>query len=216
MEKLFDAPIYKIKVDYDDESGLIRNSFVDEPAVEYHKINFSEEKLFFSKDKSQQKFFGVSILADTPIPRKTKSGEIYYVVFDKETINVIANKLVMENKNNEINYNHMESEMIEGVFLVEQFLLEKGRVESPMFKSVPDGSLMQTYFVKDKEKYDELANDQNFNGFSVEISAGLEHMFESLDKSYLENKVKDIVFSEDLTDEQKEIELKNILGLNKK
>jgi hypothetical protein len=216
MENIFEAPIFKIKVDYDDETGMIRNSFVDEPAVQYHKINFSKEELLFSQDATQQKFYGVSILADTPIPRKTKTGDLYYVVFDKETINVIANKLVMENKNNEVNYNHMKNEKIDGVFLVEQFILEKGRVESPLFKDVPDGSLMQTYWVKDKEKYQELANDPNFNGFSIELSAELEEMFSSVDETWLENKIKEIVFNETISDEEKEQKVKNLLGLNKK
>lgn len=211
MEKLYNAPIYKIKVNYDDETGMIEQSFVDSPAVEYHKINFSKDEFRFSKDSSQQKFYGVSILADIPIERKSKTGEIYYVVFEKETINIIANKLVMDNNINKVNYNHNNNIKLDGVYLVEQFILEKGRVESPIFNDVPDGSLMQTYWVKDKELYEKLSNDPNFNGFSIELGAKLEEVFSTMDNTWIENKLKEIVENDKLNDEQKFNSLKSFL-----
>ena len=212
-----DAPLYKLKVNYEDESGVYTNSFVKSPAVKYHKYNFAEEdKFIFTKeDAVKQRFFGVSILADVPIERVNRfTREKYYVMFDAETIEIISNKMAMEGKLNEVNYNHQEQAVIEGVYLVEQFILEKGRVESPLFKDVPDGSLLQTYYIHDKEMYEGLAADTNFNGFSVEVTAKMEEfVFAEFDELNLEERIKEITFSENLSDEEKEKQIKNLLSI---
>ncbi len=173
-----DAPIYKVVIDYDNESGMYTNSFVDEPAVEVNAIAFSKQnKQLQFKSISEQKFMSVSILANTPIPRLTESGEKYYVIFEAPDIKMIVNKMVMDGHAHKVNYNHNPDEKIEGIYLVESFFVEKGRVECPIFKDVPDGSYIQTYWVKDSEQYNQLLNDENFNGFSVEINAMLEEAF---------------------------------------
>jgi len=45
-----------VKIKYDDKTGMMRNSFVQEPAVEIHKIAFSKEpiQLKFSSVKSDK------------------------------------------------------------------------------------------------------------------------------------------------------------------
>jgi len=54
---------------------MIRNSFVYQPAVEIEKFAFSKEMMVFNQGISNQCFMSVSILADTPIPRKSSNGE---------------------------------------------------------------------------------------------------------------------------------------------
>jgi hypothetical protein len=167
--------IYEIVIDEKDgDTGLLRNSFVDSPAVIYEKINFSKEEvnLNFQVDDTQQKFISVSLVADTVIPRIDEEGKEYGVVFTKDSIVDIVNQFVM-NKDvdvNEVSYQHTD-ELIEGVFLVEHFITKKGVVESPGFKDLPDGSWVTTYHVPDTEQYNKLKADESFNGFSVEITA---------------------------------------------
>ena len=211
-----DIKIYEILVKIDDENtGMLRNSFVDYPAVEYEKINFSKDKvkITFSEDKSEQKFMSVSMLADTPIPRINEmTGEVYGVVFSKDTIKTIVNKLVMENKINEVSFQHT-NKLIEGVYLVEHFFVEEGRVETPLFQGVPDGSWITTYWVKDTEQYNELVADESFNGFSIELNAQLEEMFSSQVEEEIEKVYDDIVsiLESESTDEEKESKLKDLL-----
>ncbi len=175
------AKIFNIIVKEDEEgTGFLCNSLVDEPAVEYTKYSFADEStnktIKFGKDKSEQKFMSVSMLANTPIPRKTPQGELYYVNFTPDTIKTIVNKLVIENKTNIVSFQHTDK-IIDGIYLVEHFIVKKGRVESPMFSTVPDGSWITTYYVKDKNQYEQLLNDEKFNGFSIELSAQIEEAF---------------------------------------
>ena len=213
-----EVKIYEIVVDYDnDDMGMMRNSFVDYPAVEYTKFDFKKEEvlktLAFTDDNSEQKFMSVSMVADTPIPRIDKTtGEEYGIVFSKKSINTIVNKFVMDGNINEVSFQHTD-EIIKGVFLVEHFITKKGVVESPKFKNLPDGSWVTTYYVPDTELYNKLKNDESFNGFSIEISGELEEMFkkqESDDEIYF--KIEQIIDS-CMSDEEKQNKIKNILHI---
>lgn len=209
-----DIPIFEIIVEYDDNSGFIRNSFVDRPAVEHTKIAFSEEdtKYVFSEDKKEQMFMSVSILADTPILRKGPDGEPFYVVFSKDTVRTILNKLVKQDKMNEVTLYHDDSKVIDDIYMVESFIVEKGRVESPVF-DVPDGSLITTYWVPDADKYEMLLNDPNFNGFSIEINAKarLVDMFSSVyEEEFIISKIKSLLKS-DFPDDVKEAKIKKLI-----
>lgn len=204
---------YNIIIDLEDEETLIhRNSFVEYPAVEYTKMAFSKDSMIFNADKSQQKFMSVSILADTPIPRLNKqTGEEYTVTFTKQSIINALNKWMKMGKQNEISWQH-SNEIITGVYMVESFIVNKGRVESPAFANIPDGSLIQTYWVEDKEQYDALLNDPLFGGFSVEISAKVEEAFAmDFDAIHKEEKIKEIIFNEEITDEEKYDKIKEII-----
>jgi len=149
-------------------------------------------------DEKQQCFMSVSILADTPIPRVDKMGKPFNVVFTKDVIRVIANKLAMEGRGNEVSWQHTD-QIIKGVYLVEQFISEKDRVYSPLF-NIPEGSLVQTYWVKDKKLYEQLSNDPKFQGFSIEIEARIEEAFNF--SFSIEDEIKNILLS-DLSDDEK-------------
>jgi hypothetical protein len=213
-----DIPVYNIVIEYDDETGMIRNSFVKNPAVEIERFAFSKiNNFYFEGNDVEQKFMSVSILADTPILRRSEEGKEFYVVFSKETVKKIVNKLVMQNKINEVSFQHNEEQIIDGVYLVEHFFSEKGRVESPIFPNVPDGSWITTYWVKDKEKYDNLLSNPNFNGFSIEINAKIEEAFSSIFNSIVDEEtalktIKEIVFNDNVSEMQKEAEIKKVLN----
>jgi hypothetical protein len=211
------AKIYNVHIEYnDDNEGFMRNSFVGEPAVEINYFTFSKQekkqskKMVFSVPGKSQCFMSVSILADTPIPRVDDKGELFYVNFPKEEVRKLNNKFFMNSNIHEINYNHDSNIKLSGVYLVESFIMERGRIESPIFKDVPDGSLIQTYFVKDKKMYDRLLNDENFNGFSIEIECGIIEQFKTISP---ENLIKDIAFNSELSEDEKIKKIKYILNL---
>jgi hypothetical protein len=207
-------PVFEMIVDYDDQTGMIRNSFVENPAVEYERYAFSKVDNFkFKQDDSEQKFISVSILADTPILRRNDEGEEFYVVFSKETIKKIVNKFVMENLINQVSFQHNDNEIIDGVYLVEHFIIDKGRVESPLFKDAPQGSWITTYWVKDKEQYEALKANPQFKGFSIEINAKIQEAFSAIvNEEKILNDIKDIAFNEMLSDSEKEAEIKKVLN----
>ena len=207
---------FEIVVDYEGDEKMLRNSFVYQPAVEIEKFAFSKEEqkemLIFNKDDNRQCFMSVSILADTPIPRiDRETGEKYNVVFTKETIRVIANKLALEGNQNEVSWQHTD-QIIDGVYLVEQFISEKDRVYSPKF-NVPDGSLIQTYWVKDRKLYDKLANDKSFEGFSIEIEARIKEAFSSInDEEWVVEEIEKLLFNNDIDDDEKYEKIKILLN----
>ena len=213
MEKKDGLEIYDIVVEYDDQTGFIRNSFVQNPAVEYERFAFSKfDNFYFQKNDNEQKFISISMVADTPILRRAEDGTEFYVRFSRETIKKIVNKLVMENKTNDASWQH-SNQILDEVFLVEHFILEKGRVESPLFKDAPDGSWVTTYWVKNKDKYDELKNDPEFRGFSIEINAKIQEAFSAhMEEEKMEKVIRGIVYNESLSDEQKKAQIKKVLN----
>lgn len=214
-----DYPIYNMIVTYeDDETGILRNSFVKLPAVEIEKLVFNKEdelelpkkqEFKFSEDESEQIFMSVSCLADTVIPRKTKSGKKYGVQFTKDVIRVAVNKMIMEGKMNEVNWQHENGNIITGVYLVEHFTQNKKRVYTDLFGDIPEGSWVTSYFVKDKELFESLKADNDFGGFSIEINAFLEEsfaeQFEKIDDEIedLYSKIESILSDSSLSGEQK-------------
>ncbi|MCP4761463.1 MAG: hypothetical protein GY870_06750 [archaeon] len=209
---------FEVVVDYEGDEKMLRNSFVYQPAVEIEKFAFSKEEekemLMFNMDDNRQCFMSVSILADTPIPRiDRETGEKYNVVFTKETIRVIANKLALEGNQNEVSWQHTD-QIIDGVYLVEQFISEKDRVYSPKF-NVPDGSLIQTYWVKDKKLYDKLANDKSFEGFSIEIEAKIKEAFSKEEnQEWVVEEIERLLFDNDINDDEKYEKIKILLNKN--
>lgn len=212
--------IYDIVVNYDDETRITSNSMVDMPAVEIERIAFSEETLYFSED-SQQKFISVSCLADTPIKRiDKKTGEIYFTRFSKETINIMVNKFIKEGRGNNMTWNHSGLEL-KGVYLVEHFTQKKGMVETSLFKNIPDGSWVTTYWVEDKELYNKLKNDPKFNGFSIEIDAKMREVYSKVDEirdlnnedeiDIIWKKISDLVYDKSLTEDEIMFKLKETM-----
>lgn len=187
MENRFERPLFNIVIKEDEEdSGMIRNSLVYSPAVRQELFKFSadfkQKKLMFEASEKEQIFTSISILADTPIARMSEDGREFDVVFSKDVIRKIRNKLIKDGKANELTLNHDDSQVVEGVYLVETYILNHDRLKSELFKDAPEGSLVTSYWVEDKATYDKLAADDRFGGFSIELSAMLQHMFSDVDE----------------------------------
>lgn len=168
-------PIYKIMIDFnDEETGLTAVSLVDYPAVEKDFLLFDKQDLLFTADDEKQIISGIALLADTPIYRRNERGE-YYVVFEKDTIRQLVEKYSKQGLLNTVNLQHQSDTFVKDVYMIESYLIDRQRGICPVeFKDVPDGSWYVSYFVEDKELWNEIKNGDIFNGFSVEISAHLE------------------------------------------
>lgn len=193
--------VFTLKIDENNPDwGLMCNSFVNDPAVGYQKIAFNEQKMCF-KNEVQQKFTSVSLLADTPIERS-----FGYMVFTKDVIAKLVNKFIIDGKSNLITYQHGEEIYPDVAYLVEHFIVDHNRVISPAYKDVPQGSWITTYYVPDKDIYNKLANDPEFNGFSVEVLSKIEPY---IDNSKL-NYIKQQLDNKDLDDTQIYESIKNL------
>ena len=170
-----ELPVYKIKIDMnDDTTGLSAVSLVDYPAVEKDFLLFDEQKMLFTADEDKQIISGIALLADTPIYRRNDHGE-FYVVFEKDTIRQLVEKYSKQGLLNVVNLQHQSDTNVSGVYMIESYLIDKQRGICPVeFQDVKDGSWFVSYYVEDKQLWNEIKNGDIFNGFSVEISAHLE------------------------------------------
>ena len=170
-----ELPIYKIKIDMDDETtGLSAVSLVDYPAVERDFLLFDKQEMLFKADDEKQIISGIALLADTPIYRRNQHGE-FYVVFEKDTIRQLVEKYSKQGLFNSVNLMHQSDAFVDSVYLIESLIIDKQRGICPTeFNDCPDGSWYVSYYVDNKALWDEIKKGEWFNGFSVEISAHLE------------------------------------------
>lgn len=155
----------------DEIDGVFNVSLVDEPAVESNFIYFNKEKkpTHFSIDNEEEhKITGVILRADYPIYRYNENIGEYYLTFGKEVIEQIAQKMLAEHTQNNINLMHIEGTEVEGVEMLEMFIKNTDKGINPAgFKDISEGSLFGTYKVENEDIWASI-KDGTFKGFSVE------------------------------------------------
>lgn len=166
-------PIYNAIIN-GEEDGVYAISLVEYPATEVDWICFesaSKRPSMFVSDKKEQILAGVVMIADTPIYRIGPNGEEYYIVFTKETIRMMAEKMLSDHSFNNIDIQHDGVLLDNGsVSLIELFIKDSSRGVDPNYiKDLPDGSLLANYHVNDKELWNNIiTNKISLNGFSLE------------------------------------------------
>lgn len=177
---MFELPIYEALIT-DEIDGITAVSLVDAPAVEsdFLKFNKEKEKMLFSIDNEEKRIVtGVVLRADFPIYRITNSGYEYYIVFSRDTIIKMTEKMLKQNTFNNINLNHNDNRFIEGVTLRELFIkdTEKG-INPKEFEDISNGSLFATYHIENNEVWEQIKQG-TFNGFSIECYVDVEEVKE--------------------------------------
>ena len=149
------------------EEGIFDVSLVEDPAVQQDFVLFSQDKMNFSiQNEEEQIISGVVMLADTPIYRKSpKLGE-YYIMFSRDTLKALAEKLFQEGRQNNVSLEH-EDKLVEGVTMLEFFFKDESKGINPSYlENVPDGSLIASYKVNNPELWKEI-KEGTFRGFSI-------------------------------------------------
>ena len=162
-------PIYNALISDEDE-GIFVISLVDAPATETNWMCFKEqENIKFSiVNEDEHILAGVVMVADKPIYRITPYGEEYYIVFSKDVIKRMAEKMLDDNTFNNIDIQH-DGNIIprDKVKLVELFIADEAKGIKPNYLDVPDGSLLANYKIYDDELWN-MAKSGVLNGFSLE------------------------------------------------
>lgn len=172
-------PVYNLVInEKDEEDGVSMMSIVDKPAVEKdflkfntQKSNIAEKKSFkYSLNEEKRIITGVALRADYPIYRKEGEKE-FYINMDASTIEKIVQKFMREKRLNEVNLLHEKE--VDGVFLVESFLLNKNhKVSFQEFSDVSEGSWLVSYKVDNDDVW-KYIKDGKLKGFSVELTGEL-------------------------------------------
>ena len=184
--------VYKaILTDNPEETGMFLISLVDDPAVKANFMAFSNEEdkkyLAFRVENEEKRIVtGLVMAADRPILRQDANG-LYYIMYDKDTINAMAERFLAMGLANNVDTQH-SLEVEKDVFLREMYIKDEERGISPKgFEDVEDGSLFATYHILNDEVWEKVKEGE-FKGFSL---AGI---FQKVEMSKVEE--------DDITDEE--------------
>lgn len=188
-----DFPIYKAQIT-DENMGMFTISLVDNPAVEsdFQYFNSDVKPLCFRVENEEKRIVtGCIMRCDHPIYRVGLSGYEYYIVFDKPTIEKMAEKWLAEGLSNNVNLMHNPEQYVDGVYLKEVYFKDVERNINPKgYEDIEDGSLFGTYKVMNEDVWTEIKKG-TFKGFSLE---GLFDMVEvKMEKNSIEDEIIDML-----------------------
>lgn len=187
-------PIYEALLT-DVTDGIYTVSLVDAPAVQSNWMYFKEDRkpLQFKVENEEKRLvMGVVMRADYPIYRISPNGKEYYIKFSKETIENLAEKMLFDNTNNNINLNHNPNDYVEDVYLREIFIksVEKG-INPKGFEDIEDGSLFAIYKIHSDKVWERVKKGE-FKGFSIEVLVDLQEV-EMEDETQLLSEILDLL-----------------------
>ena len=170
-----ELPIYKAVIN-DQEEGIYTISLVDEPATEVDWVCFNKQhdaieqynQKFSIQDEDNHILSGVIMVPDTLIYRRNDDGFEYYIKYDRNTIALMAEKMLKDNVHNNIDIQHNGHLLPkESISLIELFIKDQEKGIAPKYLNVPDGTLCANYKIHDEEIW-QLCKAGKLNGFSLE------------------------------------------------
>lgn len=204
MNKL---PLYKIKINPDSDKGVYAISLVDEPAIEsnFFKLSKIPVEFQFSADQDKGFLYGPLLIPDKLIYRKIGDEE-FNIVFDKETIEIIANKFNKHKLGDSLNFMHSDK-TVSG-FMLENWIIEDSTNDksSKYVKNLPNGTWFSKIKIEDKSFWDKYIKSEELKGFSVEVNVdGLELMLNknknfTMEENELKNDLQLGATASDFTD----------------
>lgn len=163
-------PVYNATIP-DEDCGMMKISLVDDPAVMSNFLAFDNTKkiMMYSVESDEKRLvLGVVMRADFPIYRcDSKNGE-FYIMYKAETIREMAEKYLLENRQNNVNLMHEDGTDVDGVDMVQYFIKDSAKGISPSgFDEITDGSLFAEFHVTNDDVWDAI-KDGTYKGFSLE------------------------------------------------
>ena len=135
-------PVFDVFVT-DEDTGMLKISLVDEPAVMSDFQAFDSHRrmqMYSVQDEEKRLLLGVVARANFPIYRKDERLGEYFIVFKPETIRKMAEKYLAESRQNNVNLMHGKDTDVEGVQMVQWFIQDSGKGIVPAGFDVPSGS----------------------------------------------------------------------------
>lgn len=161
--------LIELIIDEKDElSGVDAISVVATPAIESNFVALKSEEIKLAQvDTEKRILMGAVLIPEKPIYRRNGEDE-YYIYFSKDTV-YKANKLFMENKNQQ-NWTLEHGKQIEGLTIIENWIVEdKQKDKSAIYNfNVPIGTWMANVYVKDDNIWNDYVKTGKVKGFSLE------------------------------------------------
>lgn len=163
-------PVYDAVVS-DEGTGMLRISLVDAPAVMSDFQAFSKDRRAISyaiENEEKRLVRGVVMRADFPIYRNDPKAGEYYIIYKADTIRRMAEKYLLESRQNEVNLMHEAGSEVDGVQMVQYFIKDTAAGVAPAgFDDIADGSLFAEFHVVNDDVW-AAVKDGTFRGFSLE------------------------------------------------
>lgn len=170
MVTINDIPVYNALID-DPDTGMFKISLVDDPAVmsNFQSFDASKKMLMYKvEDEEKRLVRGVVMRADFPIYRKDKKVGEYYIIYKADQIRIMAEKYLVENRQNNVNLMHEDGSDVEGVQMVQYFIKDTAAGVAPEgFDDIADGSLFAEFHVVNDDVWAAI-KDGTYKGFSLE------------------------------------------------
>ena len=161
-------PVYDAIIT-DEETGMFRISLVDDPAVMSNFQAFDVHKkpmMYAIQDEEKRLVRGCIMRADFPIYRRDEKMGEYYVIYKAEEIRKMAEKYLLEGRQNDVNLMHQEGSDVDGVQMVQYFIKGDG-IQVDGFDDCADGSLFGEFHVVNDDIWAEIKAG-TYKGFSLE------------------------------------------------
>ena len=173
-----EIPLFRALIP-DEDCGMFRVSLVDDPAVESLFLAFDNHKrvpLYAVANEEKRLVRGVIMRADFPIYRISPQYGEYYILFEKDTIRQMAEKYLVEGRQNAVNLMHVDGSDVEGVNLLQIFIKDTANGIAPAgFDNIEEGSLFGEYHVTNDAVWESIKAG-SFKGFSLEGVFDIEPM----------------------------------------
>ena len=161
-------PVYDAIIS-DEETGMFRISLVDDPAVMSNFQAFDAHKkpmMYAIQDEEKRLVRGCIMRSDFPIYRRDEKMGEYYVIYKAEEIRKMAEKYLLEGRQNDVNLMHQEGSDVDGVQMVQYFIKGDG-IQVDGFDDCADGSLFGEFHVVNDNIWAEIKAG-TYKGFSLE------------------------------------------------
>ena len=186
-------PVFAVNVESED-CTITTISLVDEPAMELQMQMFDKKETvkFSLQDEVKHNIVSCIVRTDFPILRLTQEGNPYYIVFNRETSEILCQRLMRDGFQQNISLDH-NGKLIEGIQLQEVFIKDSARGISPVgFEEAAEGSLFGVYHITDDALWKDCIEGR-FGGVSLESYIDLQK-FNKIDNKKTKNimsKIKD-------------------------
>ena len=188
-------PVFAVNVDSED-CTITTISLVDEPAMELQMQMFDKKETvkFSLQDEMKHNIISCIVRTDFPILRLTPEGNPYYIVFNRETSEILCQRLMRDGFQQNISLDH-NGKLIEGIQLQEVFIKDSNRGISPVgFEEAAEGSLFGVYHITDDALWKDCIEGR-FGGVSLESYIDLQK-FNKIDNKKTKNimsKIKEVL-----------------------
>ena len=165
-------PIYDAYLNEDEISeGMSCISIVDEPAMEKEMMVFEKQKkpiMFSIQDELQHKITSVVIRCNYPIYRVDEFGKEYYIRFNREVIDQLAEKYSKDGLLNRVSVQH-NGELLSDIVMTEMYIKNTEKGINPVgFEDIEDYSLFATFKINNEDVWNRIVNGE-FGGLSMEV-----------------------------------------------